>query len=49
MNRTSVLPNIKIRVLYQSTGNLIEHNLKGLQADVALLAENATLAAPTGE
>jgi L-ascorbate metabolism protein UlaG (beta-lactamase superfamily) len=30
----------KHRVLHQSTGNFIEENLKGLQPDVALLAEN---------
>lgn len=30
----------KHRVLHQSTGNFIEANLKGLQPDVALLAEN---------
>jgi L-ascorbate metabolism protein UlaG (beta-lactamase superfamily) len=28
------------RVLHQSTGNFIEENLKGLQPDVAILAEN---------
>ena len=31
----------KHRVLHQSTGNFIEENLKGLQPDVALLAENS--------
>src|SRR5919108_2029076 len=30
----------KHRVLHQSTGNFIEENLKGLQPDVAILAEN---------
>ena len=30
----------KHRVLHQSSGNFIEENLKGLQPDVALLAEN---------
>jgi L-ascorbate metabolism protein UlaG (beta-lactamase superfamily) len=32
----------KHRVLHQSTGNFIEENLKGLQPDVALLAENSS-------
>ncbi|HEU4342156.1 MAG TPA: MBL fold metallo-hydrolase [Candidatus Binatia bacterium] len=31
----------KHRVLHQSTGNFIEENLKGLQPDVAILAENS--------
>ena len=31
----------KQRVLHQSTGNFIEENLKGLQPDVAILAENS--------
>jgi L-ascorbate metabolism protein UlaG (beta-lactamase superfamily) len=30
-----------LRVLHQSTGNFIEDNLKGLQPDVAMLAENS--------
>ena len=30
-----------LRVLHQSTGNFIEDNLKGLQPDVAILAENS--------
>jgi L-ascorbate metabolism protein UlaG (beta-lactamase superfamily) len=29
------------RVLHQSTGNFIEENLKGLQPDIAILAENS--------
>jgi L-ascorbate metabolism protein UlaG (beta-lactamase superfamily) len=32
----------KHRVLHQSTGNFIEENLKGLQPDVAILAENSS-------
>ena len=31
----------KHRLLHQSTGNLIEENLKGLEPDVAILAENS--------
>jgi L-ascorbate metabolism protein UlaG (beta-lactamase superfamily) len=31
----------KHRVLHQSTGNFIEENLKGLQPDLAILAENS--------
>ena len=30
-----------LRVLHQSTGNFIEENLKGLQPDVAILADNS--------
>lgn len=31
----------RLRVLHQSTGNFIEDNLKGLQPDVAILADNS--------